>query len=108
MPTNYYDDAVPYRAPVLLPNNEIATVRSIGVGDERGEWVIPTIVEGKPVDVKTAIKLWNEGKNPALGGPFGSPEAGKAFAEAFHQKEAQRLGLSPPSGLSLHRRVPTQ
>ncbi len=82
------------RPAVNLPSGAVATVRSISVGDERGEWVIPTIVDGKPVDNETAIQLWRTGKNAAIGGPFKSVKEADDFSEQFHQQEARRLGLS--------------
>lgn len=83
------------RPPVKLSDGSIATVRSIGVGDENGEWVIPTIVNGKPVSDEEATKLWRTGKNPALGGPFKTVDESNAFAQKFHESEAKRLGLGP-------------
>ena len=58
------------RPGVKLPDGSMGSVRSISVGDERGEWVIPTIVDAKPVSNDEAIQLWRQGKNEAIGGPF--------------------------------------
>lgn len=85
------DFGVDEHPPVTLPNGSIATVRSIGVGDDRGEWVIPTIVGGKPVSNDEAIRLWKSGKNRALAGPFKTVEEGNNFGQRFHESEARRI-----------------
>lgn len=77
--------------PVKLPSGEVATVRSIGVGDDRGEWVIPTIVGGKPVSNEEAISLWKSGNNKPIGGPFQSIDEANSFAQSFHESEAKRV-----------------
>jgi hypothetical protein len=84
--------AVLSRPGVKLDNGQTATVRSIGVGDERGEWVIPTVVNGKIVSNDEAIQLWKAGKNEPIGGPFKSVAEANDYAERFHQAEAKRIG----------------
>lgn len=79
------------RPPVKLPDGSVGTVKSIGVGDDRGEWVIPTIVNGKPVSNKEAIRLWKQGKNEAIGGPFKTVEESNDYAQKFHLEEEKRL-----------------
>jgi len=78
-------------------------VLSIGVGDERGEWVIPTIVNGKKVSNDEAVRLWKAGKNKALGGPFKTVAESNDFAEQFHQNEAKRIAAPTPSATSTNR-----
>ncbi len=95
MPTDTIDPDI--HPPVRLPDGSIATVRSIGVGDEQGEWVIPTIVNGKPVENDEAVRLWRAGKNKPIGGPFNSIEEATDFGRKFHLSEARRLGLDPTS-----------
>jgi len=82
------------RPAVTLPNGQRATVRSIGVGDSRGEWVIPTIVNGELVSNDIAIKLWRQGKNQPLGGPFKSIDEANKFGQRLHEVEAKRIGVS--------------
>lgn len=83
------------RPAVALPDGSVGTVRSIGVGDENGEWVIPTIVSGKAVSNDEAISLWKKGENKAIGGPFKTVEEANQFAQTFHESEAKRI--SPES-----------
>lgn len=79
------------RPGVTLPDGQTATVRSIGVGDDRGEWVIPTIVDSKPVSNAEAIDLWKSGKNEPIGGPFKTPEEANGWAQKFHEAEQRRI-----------------
>lgn len=79
------------RPAVPLGNGSVGTVLSIGVGDERGEWVIPTIVNGRVLPQDEAIQLWRDGRNPPLAGPFKTPQEATAFAEQFHKQEENRL-----------------
>jgi hypothetical protein len=81
------------RPAVTNPDGSVSTVRSIGVGDERGQWVIPTVVNGKVVSNDEAIKEWRAGRNNAIGGPFQTIDEATAFGQKFHNQEAQRLGL---------------
>lgn len=87
-------------APAITnPDGSVSTVLSIGVGDNRGEWVIPTIVNGKKLSSQEATRLWKSGKNPALGGPFKTIEESNQFAQKYHENEARRLNLqmgAPP------------
>lgn len=79
------------RPVVTLPSGENATVRSIGVGDDNGEWVIPTIVNGKALSNDEAINLWKQGINKPLAGPFDSVDKANQFAQRFHEAEAKRI-----------------
>lgn len=82
------------RPAVTLPGGQTATVRSIGVGDELGEWVIPTIVDGRPVSNEEAVSLWKAGKNKPIGGPFRTAEQGNEFGQKFHEAEAKRINTT--------------
>jgi len=79
------------RPAITLSNGQQATVRSIGVGDDSGEWVIPTIVNGKLVSNDEAINLWRSGSNSPLGGPFKSIDEANNFAQRLHEAEAKRI-----------------
>lgn len=77
---------------VMSADGQPMTVKSIGVGNEEGEWVIPTIVDGKEVSQDEAINLWKDGKNQPLNlYPFPSIEASNDWAQRFHQAEDQRI-----------------
>src|SRR5689334_13762901 len=80
---------------ISLPNGQKATVRSIGVGDDRGEWVIPTVVGGKIVSNNEAIRLWKSGSNQPIGGPFKTVIEADNYAQRFHEAEATRLSKQP-------------
>lgn len=75
------------RKEISMADGSVATVYSIGVGNEKGEWVIPTVVDGKVLSSQEATKLWQQGKNPALGGPFKTVEESNKFAEEFHNTQ---------------------
>lgn len=89
---------VSQRPAIWNPDGSVSTVSSIGVGDERGEWVIPTIIGGRRVSNQEATQLWRVGKNPPLGGPFRSVDESNRFAQQFHEQEASRIGVpaTPP------------
>lgn len=78
------------RPGVKLPDGSMGSVRSISVGDERGEWVIPTIVDAKPVSNDEAIQLWRQGKNEAIGGPFKTTKEADDYSWRFHLAEEKR------------------
>lgn len=92
------------RPTVALDDGSVATVRTIGVGDERGEWVVPTIVNGRAVSNDEAISLWRSGRNPAVAGPFKSIAEANDFGQKLHDSEARRVSKSglfddiPPAG----------
>lgn len=79
------------RTPAFNSDGSVSTVRSIGVGDERGEWVIPTVVDGRIVGNDEAVSLWRSGKNKAVGGPFKTVDESNAFAQSLHESEAERI-----------------
>lgn len=78
------------RPGVKLPDGSMGSVRSISVGDERGEWVIPTIVDAKPVSNDEAIRLWRQGKNDSIGGPFKTTKEADDYSWQFHLAEEKR------------------
>ncbi len=86
------------RPAIQNPDGSVSTVLSIGVGDNRGEWVIPTIVNGVKVSPDEATRLWQAGRNPPLGGPFRTVEESNRFAQQFHEQEAQRVAPSQSLG----------
>lgn len=99
------------RPPVFNEDGSVSTVRTIGVGDERGEWVIPTVVDGKIVNNDEAINLWRSGSNNAVGGPFKSVDEANSYAQRLHESESKRVGRTsqipaPPNGFLLDSDIP--
>lgn len=76
---------------VQLDDGTTATVKSISVSDDKGSWVIPTIVNGKEVSNDDAIAAWKNGKNDAIGGPFKTDDEADKYSEDFHDAEAKRI-----------------
>jgi len=88
------------RKPVTLPSGEQATVRSISVGFDDGEVLIPTIgPNGENWDPDT-----DEGYDAAVShykktgqhlGKFKTPDEATAYGEWLHNQEAVRIGETP-------------
>lgn len=84
-------------------DGSISTVRSISIGTDQGETLIPTVVGGKVVSNEEAIRHYQQtGENL---GTFKSVDDANAYAEALHQQQAavyepkqQALGQLGKSG----------
>lgn len=89
------------RPQVKLETGEIATVRSVGITDDKGHnWVIPTIVDSKPVSEDEAISLWKSGKNQPLNQlPLPDVKSANDWAQRFHLAEERRI--QPPTSALL-------
>ena len=85
------------RKPVTLPSGEKATVRSVSIGTEKGEILIPTIgPNGENWDPDTrsgldAAKSQYEKTGQHLG-IFKTPDEASAYGEWLHNQEAERIG----------------
>ena len=82
-------------------DGSISTVRTISIGTDTGEVLIPTVVGGKVVSNEEAIAHYREtGENF---GTFESPEAATAYAEKLHKAHARELTVTAPpqQGLAL-------
>lgn len=84
----------------IVHNNDgsISTVRSISVGTDQGEVLIPTVVGGKVVSDKDAIAHFK-----ATGehlGIFKDEKAATAFAKALHQEQDQEYSSISPANLA--------
>lgn len=81
---------------VKNPDGSISTVRTMGIGVDGRQVLIPTVVGGKVVTNEQAIEHYRQtGENL---GTFDTPENANAYAELLHQAQAQQY--APPSGVA--------
>lgn len=79
-------------------DGSISTVRTISIGTEKGETLIPTVVDGLVLSNKDAIAHFNKtGENF---GSFASVADADKYAEALHQYHAGLLSKSPVAGVA--------
>jgi hypothetical protein len=78
------------RPRVLTPEGKTATVRSIGIGTDEGEVVIPTVSDdGQLLTNDQAIELYRRtGKHLGI---FDTPENGDEFGRMLHEAQARTL-----------------
>jgi hypothetical protein len=70
-------------------------VRSISINEDGKEVLIPTVVNGKVVSNAEAIAEYRRTGRHL--GKFDSAKAANAYAEALHQREAERVTAAPPT-----------
>lgn len=74
-----------------VPNagGSVSTVRTISIGTDKGEVLIPTVVNGRVVGDEEAIAHYRRtGENF---GTFRTPEEATAYAEALHRSHELEL-----------------
>src|SRR3546814_390667 len=76
------------RPVVKNADGSISTVRSMSIGTDQGEVLIPTVVGGKVVSEEDAIRHYEAtGENL---GVFQTPEDASAYAQSLHEQQADQ------------------
>lgn len=71
------------------PDGTVSTVRTISIGTENGEVLIPTVINGRVVSDREAIEHYRRtGENF---GTFRTPDEATAYAEQLHRNHEQQL-----------------
>ncbi|GAB7553103.1 hypothetical protein NRB_26090 [Novosphingobium sp. 11B] len=91
-------EAIRYR--VKNSDGSVSTVRTMSIGTDEGEVLIPTVVDDKVVSDEAAIEHFRKtGENF---GTFKTPEEATAYAMALHSRHEAQLakeGTAPTTGL---------
>lgn len=88
------------RPVVQNADGTISTVRSMSIGTDDGEVLIPTVSpDGKVLSEEDAINLYYQtGQHLGI---FADPDAATAYAEALHEAQARQYGGVKPSSAPL-------
>ncbi len=78
------------RPVVRNPDGSISTVRTISIGTDQGEVLIPTVVGGRVVSNSEAIGEYMRTHKHL--GIFNSVEAADAYAQRLHEQQARMHG----------------
>jgi hypothetical protein len=75
-------------APVRNRDGSVSTVRSISIGTDSGEVLIPTVVRGRVVSNEEAIAEFRRSGRHL--GVFASPREATEYAKQLHKSEEKR------------------
>lgn len=79
---------------VKNPDGSISTVRSISIGTDEGEVLIPTVSEdGRVLSNEDAIQMYRQSRRHL--GIFRTPEEATAYAEWLHQQQEAEYARKP-------------
>jgi hypothetical protein len=80
-----------HKRPVVRNRDgSISTVRTISIGTDQGEVLIPTVVGGQVVSNDAAIQhYFRTGEHLGI---FATPEAADFYAELLHRQQAKEYG----------------
>jgi len=80
------------RPRVINPDGSVSTVRSMSIGTDAGEYLIPTVSDaGKSLSEQQAIEqFYATGRHLGL---FDSPGNATAYAKRLHDQQARSFGL---------------
>lgn len=79
------------------PDGSVSTVRTISIGTDKGEVLIPTVYDNRILSNEEAIQRFKQtGENF---GTFGSVAEADAYAQWLHNKHAAELARKPMAEL---------
>lgn len=80
-----------HRELAFNPDGSVSTVRSITIGTDKGQVLIPTVVNGKVVSDPAAIQHYQAtGKHLGI---FANNDAAENYAQRLHLQQARTYGL---------------
>ena len=82
------------RPTVRNPDGSISTVRTISVTDDKGAYLLPTVIGDKVVSNEDAIAHWKQTGEHL--GYFDTEDSANAYAQALHEAQAQQYGPQNP------------
>ncbi len=73
------------------PDGTVSNLRSISIGDERGEILIPTVADNPPRIMSNREAIEEFRRTGRHLGIFRSPEAATAFAKSLSAEQARKF-----------------